>query len=293
MSNKITPFIRCMENNGKAQAEYYCNIFPDAKITKENPVVVEFEIFGQNVATINGGQNGDGKLNPSISFSLWIKDKDLTKQIWDKLADGGTVMMPFDKYMRSPAYGRCNDKYGVSRQVMYDDRPESATAHHNLVPSLLFVGANAGKAQEAMDLYTSIFPAGKIDFVRKYEEGEGEKVGNIAHAEFKLANQQFIIADSGLDHKFQFNDGVSLSVSCADQAEVDSYRNALIADGGSEVQCGWCKDKYGVSRQITPVGMEKLLFSPDKEKSDRAMQAMLQMKKLDIAQMQKAYDGIA
>jgi predicted 3-demethylubiquinone-9 3-methyltransferase (glyoxalase superfamily) len=62
---------------------------------------------------------------------------------------------------------------------------------------------------------------------------------------------------------------------------------------GSEVQCGWCKDKYGVSRQITPVGMEKLLFSPDREKADRAMQAMLQMKKLDIAQMQKAYDGLA
>ena len=292
MSNKITPFIRCVDN-GKAVAEYYTSIFPEAKILKSNPIVTEFEIFGQTLATIQWGENDNATLNPSISFSLWIKDKDLTKQIWDKLADGGTVMMPFDKYMRSPAYGRCNDKYGVSRQVMYDDRPESTTAHHNLVPSLLFVGANAGKAQEAMDLYTSIFPAGKIDFVRKYEEGEGEKVGNIAHAEFKLANQQFIIADSGLDHKFQFNDGVSLSVSCADQAEVDSYRNALIADGGSEVQCGWCKDKYGVSRQITPVGMEKLLFSPDKEKSDRAMQAMLQMKKLDIAQMQKAYDGIA
>lgn len=289
MSNKITPFIRCMQNNGKDQAEYYCSIFPDAKITKENPVVVEFEIFGQSLATINGGQNGDGKLNPSISFSLWIKDKDLTKQIWDKLVDGWDVMMEFNEYTRSPAYGRCNDKYGVSRQVMYDNREE--THQHALVPSLLFVWANNGKAQEAMDLYTSIFPASRIDFIRKYAEGMGETIGNIAHAECKLINQQFIIAESGLDHKFQFNDGISLSVSCADQAEVDSYRNALIADGGSEVQCGRCKDKYGVSRQITPIGMEQYLFGPDLEKSNKAMQAMLQMKKLDIAKIQEAYNS--
>jgi len=138
-------------------------------------------------------------------------------------------MMAFDEYMRSPAYGRCNDKYGVSRQVMYDNREE--TNQHALVPSLLFVGVNTGKAQEAMDLYTSILPASKIDFVRKYEEGEGETVGNIAHGEFKLTNQQFIIADSGLDHKFAFNDGISLAVLCADQAEVDTYRNALVANG--------------------------------------------------------------
>ncbi len=291
MSHKITPFIRCMENSGKEQAEYYCTIFPDATITKENPVVVEFEIFWHSLATINGGQHGEGKLNPSISFSLWIKDKDLTKQIWDKLVDGWNLMMEFGEYMRSPAYGRCNDKYGVSRQVMYDNRSESVTATHSLVPSLLFVWANAGKAQEAMDLYTSIFPGGKVDFVRKYQEWEGEAVGNIAHAEFKLANQQFIIADSGLDHKFAFNDGVSLSVSCADQAEVDKYRDALIADGGSEVQCGWCKDKYGVSRQITPVGMEWFLFNADQSKADKAMQAMLQMKKLDIAKIEEAFNS--
>ncbi len=288
MHHKITPFIRCVDN-AKEQVEYYMNIFPGSKITKSNPIVTSFEIFGQSLATIQGGEHPEWKINPSISFSLWIKDKELTKTIRDKLADGGSIMMPFDEYMRSPAYGRCNDKYGVSRQVMYDNREE--TTEHALVPSLLFVGENNGKAQEAMDLYTSIFPASKIDFVRKYEEGENDTVGNIAHAECKLVNQQFIMADSGLNHQFQFNDGISLMVSCKDQAEVDQYRDALIADGGVEVQCGWCKDKYGVSRQIVPIQLEALISDPDLEKSGRATQAMLQMKKLDIAKLEEAFNG--
>jgi predicted 3-demethylubiquinone-9 3-methyltransferase (glyoxalase superfamily) len=228
MPHKITPTIRCTAD-GQSQAEYYCTIFPDAKITKTNPVVTTFEIYGQSLATLTGGENLNGTLNPSISFSLWITDADETKRIRDLLADGGSVMMPFQEYERSPAYGWCNDKYGVSRQVMYDNRPESKA--NALVPSLMYTGANNGKTAEAMEFYTSIFPASKIDFTRPYgENAMGENPVHLNHAEFKLVNQQFIAMDSGMDHKFTFNDGVSLSVSCADQAEVDKYRDALIAD---------------------------------------------------------------
>lgn len=286
MSHKITPYIRCVAN-GQAQAEYYTTVFPDAKIVKNNPIVTEFEIFGQSLATINGGEYGEGKLNPAISFSLWIKDKDMTKQIWDKLVDGWNVMMEYAAYPRSEAYGRCNDKYGVSRQVMYNPM----TPEDKLIPSLLFVGANAGKAEEAMNFYTNLFPASAVGNIHRYGEGAQDKPESIAHAEFTLVKQLFIAADSSLDHKFQFNDGISLSVSCADQAEVDTYRNALIANGWQEVQCGWCKDKYGVARQIVPVGMEKFLFNADQEKAGRAMQAMLQMKKLDIAKIEEAFNG--
>lgn len=288
MSHKITPFIRCT-NTAKEQAEYYCSIFPDAHITKSNPIVTSFELFGQSLATLNGWPHPDGTPNPSISFSLWIKDKELTKTIRDKLSDGWTVMMEFNEYTRSPAYGRCNDKYGVSRQIMYDNREE--TTQHALVPSLLFVKENNGKAQEAMKFYTSIFPQSNIDFIRNYQEGENDTAGNIAHAEFKLVGQQFIIADSGLAHQFQFNDGISLMVSCQDQAEVDTYRNALTANGWQEVQCGRCKDKYGVSRQIVPIQLEALISDSDREKSGRATQAMLQMKKLDIAKLEEAFNS--
>jgi predicted 3-demethylubiquinone-9 3-methyltransferase (glyoxalase superfamily) len=280
MSHKITPMIRC-NNNAKELVDYYLSVFPDAKITKQNPIVTSFEIFGQSLATITGGENDNAKLNPSISFSLWIKDKDLTKQIWDKLVDGGSEMMPFGEYARSPSYGRCNDKFGVSRQIMYDNRPETTT--NALVPSLMYVGVNNGKTQEAMNLYTGLFPASKIDFMRPYGENKmGENPIHLNHAEFKLVNQQFIAMDSGQDHKFWFNDGVSLSVSCADQTEVDQYRNALIADGGQEVQCGRCKDKYGVSRQIIPMQLPDALFNPDPVKTKYAMDAVFKMKKIII-----------
>lgn len=280
MSHKITPTIRCIDN-AQAQAEHYCGIFSDAKITKTNPVITTFEIYGQTLSILNGGEHPEGKLNPSISFSLWIKDKDETKRVRDLLADGGFVMMPFQEYPRSPAYGWCNDKYGVSRQVMYDNRDN--TTENALVPSFMYTGANNGKTQEAMEFYTSIFPASKIDFTRAYGENEmGENPEHLNHAEFKLVNQQFIAMDSGMDHKFNFNDGVSLSVSCKDQEEVDYYRDKLTADGGQEVQCGRCKDKYGVSRQVIPLQLWDALFQSDAVASKYAMDAMLQMKKIVI-----------
>ena len=280
MSHKITPMIRCTAD-GQAQVEYYCAIFPDAKIMKTNPIVTSFEIYGQSLATINGGDNPDGKVNPSISFSLWITDKDETKHIRDLLSDGGSELMPFQEYPRSPAYWRCNDKYGVSRQVMYDNRPESET--NALIPSLMYAGANNGKAAEAMVFYTSIFPASKIDNMRPYgENAMGEDPRHLNHAEFILVNQQFIAMDSSANHQFQFNDGISFSVSCADQIEVDYYRNKIVSDGGHESQCGRCKDKYGVSRQIIPVQLPEALFQEDAEKANYAMQSMMKMKKIVI-----------
>lgn len=283
MPQKITPFIRC-KDNAQQVAEHYCSIFPDATITESNPVVVGFEIFGQSMATINGGEHPGAKINPSISFSLWIKDEALTKQIRDKLVDGGSVLMDFWSYDRSPAYGRCSDKFGVSRQVMYDNRPESKA--NALVPSLMYTGANNGKTQEAMEFYTKLFPASTIDFTRAYgENAMGEDPTHLNHAEFKLVNQQFIAMDSGLNHTFNFTDGISLSVACKDQDEIDKYRNALTADGGQESQCGRCKDKYGVSRQIAPVDVGAILFQPDQAKAQYAMNAMMKMKKIVIADM--------
>lgn len=280
MTNSITPTIRCTDN-AQILAEYYCSIFPAAKITQRSPVVTTFQIYGSSIATLNGGEHADGKLNPSISFSLWIRSQEECKRIRDLLADGGSVMMPFDTYDRSPAYGRCNDKYGVSRQVMLDNRSETTT--NTLVPSLMYVGANNGKTQEAMEFYTHIFPDSMIDFSRKYwENAMGENPTHLNHAEFKLINQQFIAMDSGQDHKFNFNDGISLSVSCKDQAEVDRYRNALISDWGSESQCGRCKDKYGVSRQIVPIQLMEAIWQSDSEKSNYAIQAMMKMKKIII-----------
>lgn len=285
MPNKITPMIRCTDNGAKI-AEYYTNIFPDAKITKTNSIVTTFEIFGQSLATINGGPHPEGTPNPSISFSLWVRDKGLTKTIRDKLSDGGNVMMEYSSYPRSEAYGWCNDKYGVSRQVMYDNCEEHTT--HTLIPSLMFVWSNAGRCDEAMKFYTSIFPASELKESNIYRYGPNEQdiEGRVNHAEFRLVNQLFIAMESWLDHKFNFNDGISLSIACKDQEEIDYYWDKLTADGGSEVQCGRCKDKYGVSRQVSPAMAQELFFdNPDKEAANYAMQAMMKMKKIVLADL--------
>lgn len=229
MSHNITPFIRCT-SGAQQQAEFYCSVFPQATITNHNSIVTTFQIYGGTLATLNGGDHPGATLNPSISFSLRIKDKDETKRIRDLLAEGGSVMMPFQDYFWSPAYGRCNDKYGVSRQVMYDPSTEPGHETDKIIPSLLYVQHNNGKAQEAMELYTSLFPNSAIKYVRPYEAGQGETVGNIAHAEFTLNDQLFIAADSGQNHTFTFTDGVSLAIACDGQDEVDYYWEKLIAD---------------------------------------------------------------
>ena len=117
------------------------------------------------------------------------------------------------------------------------------------------------------------------------ENTAGEAPTNLNHAEFTLVNQIFIAMDSSWPHKFNFTDGISFSVSCKDQEEVDYYRQKLALDGGTESQCGRCKDKYGVSRQIIPLPLPEALFQDDQEKAKYAMDAMMKMKKIVIADL--------
>ncbi len=139
------------------------------------------------------------------------------------------------------------------------------------------------QAEEAMNLYVSIFKNSKINNVSRGPDG---KVFSIS---FNLNGQEFMGMNAGPHH--QFNEAVSFYVDCKDQAEVDEYWNKLIADGGEESQCGWLKDKFGVSWQIIPKQLGELMGDPDPEKSQRTMQAMLQMQKIIVADLQKAHDG--
>jgi predicted 3-demethylubiquinone-9 3-methyltransferase (glyoxalase superfamily) len=137
--------------------------------------------------------------------------------------------MEYTEYPRSPGYGRCNDKFGVSRQVMWDTRENAVDS---LVPSIMYIGANNGKCKEAMEYYCSIFPQSKVDMTRPYGENTmGENPTHLNHAEFKLCGEQFIAMDSGMDHKFQLDDGVSLMIACDGQEEVDHYRDHFVGDG--------------------------------------------------------------
>ncbi len=145
-----------------------------------------------------------------------------------------------------------------------------------------------GKAGEAAIFYVSVFKNSRIlNVVRNGEDGPGPK-GAVMYTTFKLDGEEFMALNGGPE--FSFSSAVSFFVTCDTQAEVDYFWEKLSA-GGEEQQCGWLKDKFGLTWQIVPEGIDKLLHGPDPEKSKRAFQAMLQMKKLDLAALKKAYDG--
>jgi predicted 3-demethylubiquinone-9 3-methyltransferase (glyoxalase superfamily) len=144
------------------------------------------------------------------------------------------------------------------------------------------------QAEAAVELYVSIFD-GKILSTMGGGEGPLGEKGKVFSLTFELFGQPFMAMNGG--RSFQFSDGVSLFVSCETQAEIDRYWARLTEGGGKEVQCGWLVDRFGVSWQIVPEMLGRVLGGPDPVKSQRALQAMLKMKKLDIATLQRAYDG--
>lgn len=143
-------------------------------------------------------------------------------------------------------------------------------------------------AEEAVNFYCSIFKNANITNVSRYGEGAPRPAGMVMMMSFQLDGQEFIALNGG--PQFKFTEAFSLFVNCENQAEVDYYWEKLIADGGQPEACGWLKDKFGLSWQIVPSALGELLGGPDPEKSQRAMQAMLQMSKLDIAALQRARD---
>jgi predicted 3-demethylubiquinone-9 3-methyltransferase (glyoxalase superfamily) len=149
-----------------------------------------------------------------------------------------------------------------------------------------------GRSEEAAEFYVSVFPNSRIDHVvRTTVDTPGSKAGEVVLVEFSIAGQSYQALNGG-PHD-QFNDAISLSVSCDDQAEVDRLWDALAADGGRPVQCGWLKDKFGVSWQIVPKALPRMLKSDDREAAKRAMSAMIQMVKIDVAELERAFNRSA
>jgi predicted 3-demethylubiquinone-9 3-methyltransferase (glyoxalase superfamily) len=144
-------------------------------------------------------------------------------------------------------------------------------------------------AEEAANFYVSVFANSKILETSRYGEGSMGQPGSVMTVDFELFGQRFNAINGG--PMFTFSEAISLSVSCADQNEVDDYWNKLTADGGSESQCGWLKDKFGLSWQIVPVQLMELMGDPDPAKSQRVMKAMLGMRKISVPDLQAAWEG--
>ncbi len=148
-----------------------------------------------------------------------------------------------------------------------------------------------GQAEEAAKLYTSLLPDSRIDKVnRSPADTPSGPEGSVLTVDFTLAGQHFIGLNGGPD--FKFNEAISFSIDCEDQAEIDRYWDALIAGGGEPSQCGWLKDRFGVSWQVIPKQLPQLIGGPDREGAKRAMEALLDMTKLDLAKLREAYEGV-
>jgi len=149
-----------------------------------------------------------------------------------------------------------------------------------------------GNAEDAAQLYTSLFPDSRVDKVhRSPADNPSTPEGAVLTVEFTLAGRPFIGLNGGPE--FSFTEAVSFSIDCKDQGEVDRYWDALIEGGGEPSQCGWLKDRFGVSWQVIPRQLPELLNGPDRDGARRAMEAMLQMSKIDVAKLKEAYEGVS
>lgn len=298
---KIVPHL-WYDKEAKEAAEFYASVFPNSKVTSVRTIhntpsgdcdIVSFEVMGYQFMSISAGPYF--KLNPAISFMVNFdpsKDpeaKTHLDSVWAKLIDGGKILMPLGTYPFSAHYGWVEDKYGVSWQLILtnpegEDRP-------TIIPSMLFVKEMVGKTEEATDFYLSVFKNAKRGALVRWPAGmEPEREGAVMFTDFMLEGQWFAAMDSAQNHEFAFSEAVSLVVKCDTQEEIDDYWEKLSAVPEAE-QCGWLKDKYGVSWQIVPAEMDTMMSTGTSEQIDRVTQAFLPMKKFDLTKLREAFEG--
>ncbi|MFS4473310.1 VOC family protein [Chryseobacterium sp. T20] len=288
MNNDIFPCL-WYDGDAKQSAEFYCKVF-GGEITADTPVVMNIDLFGQRIMLLNGGPQF--KKNASISFMVICETEDEVQKYWDQLLDGGIALMELGSYSWSPKYGWVQDKYGVTWQLFLGEK----ASDQKIIPTLMFIHQNNGKAKEAMELYTGTFPNSSIGNILTYGAGsEGhdlpEPAENVQHAHFTIDNYSLFCMDNSYDHQFDFNEGISLVVMTDDQEQTDKYWNTFTADGGRESMCGWLKDKYGLSWQIVPKRLIQLMNDADREKAYKVVQAMMKMQKIIIQDLEDAYNS--
>jgi len=299
---KITPHL-WFDKEAKEAAELYTSQIPNSKIANVKTLhntpsgdcdLVSFELSGQAFMAISAGPLY--KFNPSVSFHVKCKARDEVDSIFERLSNGGKVLMPLGSYPFSDRYGWLEDKYGLSWQVILAGEREMK---QRISPVLMFVGKVCGKTEEAINYYAEVFknsPSGatastNVNILARYGTGEEpDREGTVRYASFTLLGQEFGAMDSAREHKFAFNEAISFMVPCDTQGEIDYFWERLSADPKAG-QCGWLKDRYGLSWQITPTIMNEMLASNDQERTARVTQAFLKMKKFDIDALKQAYGG--
>jgi len=294
MRQKITPCL-WFEKAAEEVSGFYTSIFTDSEVRSTTTLhntpsgtvdIVTLQFAGQEFSLLVAGPLFE--FTPAVSFLIACETKERTEELWNKLCHGGSPLMELGEYPFSEKYGWTEDKYGLSWQVMFMG---GRKIEQKITPMLMFVGKQCGKAEEAIRFYGTVFSNSRIVDILRYGEGEQpDKIGTIKFAGFTLEGQGFAAMDSAYAHAFNFNEAISFMVHCETQEEIDYYWGKLSAHPTAE-QCGWLKDKYGLSWQIVPTAMREMLKDKDDRKLARVTEAFLKMKKFDIKKLKRAYEG--
>ncbi len=300
----ITPHL-WFDKEARQAAQLYKSLFKDSAIRNTSELhntpsgtveLITIELAGQEFRLISAGPLF--KFTPAISFLVACETREEVDRLWRELSQGGSALMELGEYPFSARYGWLQDRFGLSWQVMFMGGREP---RQKIRPTLMFTGEQCGRAEEAINFYSSVFnnpgfripadtkPGPNVDHIMRYAQGEApDREGTIKHAGFTLAGGQFAAMDSARVHGFGFNEAVSFMVNCQNQEEIDYYWSKLSADPKAE-QCGWLKDRFGLSWQVVPTVMDEMLRDKDEKKLARVTEAFLKMKKFDIAKLKEAY----
>ncbi|RYG20274.1 MAG: VOC family protein [Chitinophagaceae bacterium] len=280
MNTQITPCL-WYNNQAKEAAALYCSVFEQSRITSQSPMVTEIEVGEHKFILLDGGPMF--KPNPSISFYYICENMQELNAIWNAFTKEGEVMMPLDNYPWSEKYGWVTDKFGVSWQLAFG---KISDVGQKITPCLLFSGEQYGRVDEAIGHYAAIFQNPKVDGILRYTADElPDLEGKVKHAQIGFSGQKFMLMESAAPHQFSFTEGVSLTVYCETQEEIDYYWTKL-TESGAESMCGWLKDKFGVWWQIIPTQLGKILSDPNK--AGKGAQALMSMRKINIEQLVNA-----
>lgn len=294
---KIIPYL-WFDNQAQEAVDLYTSVFENSRIGNvvdytevgqeqhgQEPgsaMTIEFEILGFKMVALNGGPHF--QFNPSISFFVICKNVEEIKAYWKHFSKGATILMALETYDWSESYGWLQDKFGVSWHFMLEEPAVTTDPVH---PLLLFTAQRHGQSEEAMKFYTSVFGNAEIEGILYYGGEDSYTKGKVQHAQFLLEGQGFMTMDSGEAYDYTFNESISFLINCENQQEIDYYWEKLTAKG-EEHPCGWLKDQFGVSWQVTPRNLGELLGDGSSPESRKAIEALFSMRKIEIQKLQKA-----
>ncbi len=292
--------IACMlwfENQAEKAVEYYIELFPNSKIGfktyqsskdyqhihnhEKELLTIEFWLDGFHFIALNGGPKYS--VNPSVSFYAAYENEFFIDEIWAKLADQGTVLLPFENHELSSKYGKLIDRFDVTWHFALAERKD--IREDRITPYLTFINQQHGKASEAVDYYVSIFKnAARNESIYYTENDSPEISGNARNIHFTLENQHFMAMDSSIFHLYDFCEAVSFIIFCDNQEEIDYYQDKL-CEGGEAQTGGWLKDRYGLSWQVIPKMFFEILYLQNPVLSQEILKAVMNMKKFSLTEL--------